>query len=65
MEEKCCCDMMKYWSSWHCSVHDSPYDCPDWLIIRANDGKDYGIVVHDGGQSFVKIAYCPWCGAKL
>ena len=55
MEENCCCEMMKYWSGSHCSEHDSPFECPDWLIVR----------VHDGGESFVKISYCPWCGRKL
>jgi hypothetical protein len=26
---------------------------------------EYGIIVHDGGPSFVVIAYCPWCGVGL
>lgn len=65
MEENCCCEMMKYWSSNHCSEHDSPFDCPDWLIVRNHDENEYGIVIHDGGESFVKIAFCPWCGRKL
>lgn len=65
MEENCCCEMMKYWSGSHCSEHDSPFECPDWLIVRVHDGNEYGLVVHDGGESFVKISYCPWCGRKL
>jgi hypothetical protein len=24
-----------------------------------------GLVVHDGGGSYIAIQYCPWCGAKL
>ena len=23
------------------------------------------VIVHDGGSSFVRIQFCPWCGAGL
>ncbi len=65
---KKCCAIMDYWSSNHCPVHDSPFECPDWLIIFNENEipeKKYGIVIHDGGQSFVPINYCPWCGSAL
>jgi hypothetical protein len=26
---------------------------------------EYGIVVHDGGKSYVRIDFCPWCGTRL
>ena len=60
--------MMEYWSSNHCPVHDSPFECPDWLIViyeNKSSEKEYEIVIHDGGQSSVSIQYCPWCGASL
>ena len=65
MNEMICCDAMKYHSSNHCAVHSSPFDCPDWLILRDDATGKYGIIIHDGGQSFVGINYCPWCGHKL
>ena len=27
--------------------------------------KEYGIPVLDGGESFIVIQFCPWCGKKL
>jgi hypothetical protein len=26
---------------------------------------EYGIIVHDGGTSMVRIQFCPWCGTRL
>ena len=46
-----------------CNQHADRYDCPDALIDQVRGG--YGIIVHDGSTSFIKIAFCPWCGAKL
>ena len=65
MSENKCCDTMQYHSTNHCSIHKTPFECPDWLIIHDEADDIYGIVIHDGGQSFVKIEYCPWCGKKL
>jgi hypothetical protein len=25
----------------------------------------FGLPIHDGGSSFIKINFCPWCGKKL
>lgn len=65
MKDKICCDAMRYHSSNHCPVHSSPFECPDWLILHDDTAGDYGIIIHDGGQSYIKIDYCPWCGHKL
>lgn len=27
--------------------------------------KEYGLIVHDGGTSYVAIRFCPWCGVRL
>lgn len=37
----------------------------DALIAFVEKFNEYGIIVHDGGQSMVGIAYCPWCGSRL
>jgi hypothetical protein len=59
-----CCDMMRHNATLTCVQHDSPFDCPDTLIHRCEDGR-HGIIIHDGGSSFIIIAHCPWCGTKL
>ena len=37
-------------------------------LVRANKSlrkKGYGLIIHDGGESFILIQFCPWCGKKL
>ena len=48
-----------------CETHD-PFDCPDKVVVRVTDteGRGYGLPVHDGGSSYIRINYCPWCGQK-
>jgi len=58
-----CCDAMALHLAFKCRIHDDPYDCPDALVIKHK--RTYGLIVHDGGQSFVQILHCPWCGARL
>lgn len=65
MKSRTCCEAMKYHSSNHCAIHNTPFDCPDWLILRNDVTGEFGIVIHDGGQSYIKINYCPWCGQDL
>ena len=26
---------------------------------------NFGLPIHDGGNSYILINYCPWCGSKL
>ncbi|MAE93561.1 MAG: hypothetical protein CL910_02770 [Deltaproteobacteria bacterium] len=47
-----------------CEQHDSPFECPDALLYRSSTGQ-IGILIHDGGSSWMSIEYCPWCGAQL
>ena len=47
-----------------CSVHESPWQCPDTLVVRTESGE-YGLPIRDGGSSCSLISYCLWCGAKL
>ncbi len=65
MMKSMCCEAMRYYTSNHCPVHNSPFKCPDWLLLYDEKSNIYGIIIHDGGQSYVKINYCPWCGRAL
>jgi len=48
-----------------CPDHAIPEDCPDSLIAYWPESDEYGIRVHDGGSSIIRIAFCPWCGTRL
>jgi uncharacterized protein DUF6980 len=48
-----------------CAEHPDPYDCPEHLVQYVPNFDEYGLIVHDGGASYVEIAYCPWCGTRL
>ncbi len=43
-----CCDMMRKQLGFECDVHERPWDCPDAIVIYK-----YGLIVHDGGRSFI------------
>jgi hypothetical protein len=58
-----CCDRMDYDLNQKCDVHKTRDECPDALITVGRGG--YGLIVHDGGSSFIRINFCPWCGARL
>ena len=62
---KFCCQEMKRQLTVVCSQYELPEDCPDVLIVRGASSRDYGIRIHDGGSSMVRINYCPWCGVAL
>jgi len=64
METVFCCKEMDYFANFQCDVHKNHFDCPDCIIYFDKD-SGFGIIVHDGGESFIKISYCPWCGATL
>ena len=55
---------MEYHTTNHCPVHTDPFECPDCLIY-INKHNNYGIIIHDGGESYILINYFPWCGTKL
>lgn len=60
-----CCEAMTCQASWQCDAHPDRYDCPDALISFVVRYREYGLIVHDGGSSYIVISYCPWCGARL
>jgi hypothetical protein len=37
----------------------------DSIMTHYKKGNVFGIPIHDGGSSFIKIDYCPWCGKLL
>jgi endonuclease YncB( thermonuclease family) len=60
-----CCKEMVAKIKLDCKKHLDVFSCPD-VLVRFNDKlKEYGIIVHDGGNSSVLISFCPWCGKKL
>lgn len=48
-----------------CDQHPDPRDCPDILVVYVPRFDEYAIPIRDGGSSYSKIQYCPWCGTKL
>lgn len=60
-----CCEAMRGALDFACEQHADPFACADALMVYNEVFDEYGIPVHDGGASYVLIAYCPWCGARL
>jgi hypothetical protein len=48
-----------------CPQHPDPDMCPDKLVAYTPRFNEYGLLIHDGGTSFIVIRYCPWCGKEL
>ena len=65
MTKEYCCEMMKENSQFTCNKCTDEYDCPDTLIHFDKSNNEFGIIIHDGGTSFIEISYCPWCGINL
>jgi hypothetical protein len=60
-----CCDEITKRINHKCEQHDDPFECPDNLIFYSLKFDEYGLIVHDGGSSYIMIEFCPWCGTKL
>lgn len=63
--KKYCCNRMKEEVEHKCELHKDRFECPDCLISYDERVDEYGIIIHDGGTSYIPIKYCPWCGKKL
>lgn len=67
---KYCCKMMFEQSSVSCPHHRND-TCPDQTVFYKTSatasGREIksGILIHDGGSSFIEINFCPWCGLDL
>ncbi|MDH5382478.1 MAG: hypothetical protein OEW75_16615 [Cyclobacteriaceae bacterium] len=58
-----CCDNMSNHSGKSNELddlHDS-----DAIMVYVSKFDEYGILIKDGGSSYIQIQYCPWCGTKL
>ena len=60
-----CCEMMKSNIEFSCKTCKDEFECPDTLMVRNKKNNEIGIIIHDGGTSYIKINYCPWCGTKI
>jgi len=60
-----CCAGMTDALAFRCDQHADPFECGDGLVIYNEVFDEYGLIVHDGGQSYVLIQHCPWCGTHL
>jgi len=60
-----CCDKMDNYVDYASNFHENVFRCPDALIWYSRKFEEYGLIIHDGGESFIEISYCPWCGTKL
>ncbi len=49
----------------NCEEHTDAFECPDVLIKYVPKFDEYGLIIHDGGNSVISILYCPWCSIKL
>ena len=56
-----CCEQMERLSY----VNDNAFENPDNLIYYNEVFDEYGMIIHDGGTSYILIHYCPWCGKKF
>ena len=63
--KKYCCETMKENSEFICKTCKDAFECPDTLIYHGKKNNDVGIIIHDGGSSYIQINYCPWCGKEL
>ena len=62
---KHCCERMRVEVERACDEQHTAGECSELLVRYQEKYDDYGLVVHDGGSSVVRIAFCPWCGTKL
>ena len=60
-----CCETMEWQVAQTCDMHPDPFDCADNLVYHDARRDRYGLIIHDGGASFVIIKFCPWCGQRL
>ncbi len=67
----CCEDMQShvYNSVYGMTMDPRLSETEDKMIIYSPEICEYGLSIFDGeggtANSYIKINYCPWCGAKL
>jgi hypothetical protein len=60
-----CCKDMKIKVEQKCDIHEDVFECPDNVVYYNQTFDEYGLIIHDGGSSYIHILFCPFCGAKL
>jgi hypothetical protein len=60
-----CCEDMRRQVEWACDQHPDRHDCADCLVEYVPYLREYGLLIHDGGTSSLRIRFCPWCGIRL
>jgi hypothetical protein len=60
-----CCDALRSALESHCTAHPDRFDCPDALVDYDAKVDEYGLIIHDGGNSVRVITFCPWCGTRF
>ncbi len=53
-----CCERMEEWMKFNCSQHEDVFECPDSLVYYSACSDEYGLIVHDGGTSYVTPLSC-------
>jgi hypothetical protein len=56
---------MNFYANLRDKQFPDPFDNSDNLIFYSAKFDEYGLIIHDGGASYVLIGHCPWCGQKL
>ncbi len=49
----------------HCCDHMQMMIDEEKSIVFIPEFREYGVPIRDGGNSFLVMEYCPWCGSKL
>jgi len=62
---KYCCTDLQYHLEHKCEIHSDIFDCCDHLLYYNEVYDEYGLIIHDGGSSYVEISFCPFCGYKF
>lgn len=70
MADRYCCKMMETQLTKPDCRHHTAMQCPDTPIVQLplrsiDDKPRYGLAIKDGGNSWLHIEFCPFCGKKL
>lgn len=66
---KCCLEMqyhlIEFYKEKQELIDNPDYVNYDSIIMFDKTSNLFGIPIHDGGSSYIKINFCPWCGKSL
>lgn len=63
--EKVCCNQFYEILKIEPSEGDTPFESGNVVLYHADNVDEYGIIIHDGGESYIVLRFCPWCGSSL